>query len=241
MGFGAEFGQGVGPLAGAGREQDPLGHVRFGAGHPRRNRAQVVAGQGGGTEVAAQVVAGFGGPERGVLDAFLGYGECERVGAADGGGRVLASGDRVPPEGGCDAPDVLGVEHVHPAVLGAHRGGQAVDVGFGGGGDDRAVAQDDIGQKRGLVGPWRGHDQQVLFQRDPQPVAVVGPAVRNTECWCGPAIRYHSGSAARIRERRSAAKRPQRSHRLKRWVKPLPGCRQRWRRIRRWRARLPGR
>ena len=60
--------------------------------------------------------------------------------------------------------DVLGVEHVHPAVLGADRGGQVVDVGFGGGGDDRAgVAQDDIGQERGLVGPGRRHDQQVFF------------------------------------------------------------------------------
>ena len=177
MGFGAEFGQGVGPLAGAGGEQDPLGDVRVGAGHPGGDRAQVVAGQGGGVEVAAQVVAGFGGPERAVLDALLGHGERERVGAADRGGRVLASGDRVPAEGGGDAADVLGVEHVHPAVLGADRAGQVVDVGLGGGGDDRAgVAQDDVGQERRLVGPWRGHDQQMLFQRDPQAVPVVGPA-----------------------------------------------------------------
>ena len=42
-------------------------------------------------------------------------------------------------------------------------------------------------------------------------------------------------------ERRSAARRPQRSQRLKRWAKPLPGCSRRCRRIRRWRARLPGR
>jgi hypothetical protein len=38
---------------------------------------------------------------------------------------------------------------VHPALLGADRGGQVVDVGLGGGGDDRAgVAQDDIGLGR---------------------------------------------------------------------------------------------
>ena len=177
VGFGAEFGQGVGPLAGAGGEQDPLGDVRVGAGHPGRDRAQVVAGQGGGTEVAAQVVAGLGGPERAVLHALLGHGERERVGAADRGGRVLAARDRVPAEGGGHAADVLGVEHVHPAVLGAHRGGQRVQVGFGAGGDDRAgVAQDDIGQEGGLMGARGRHDQQVLLERDPQAVPVVRPA-----------------------------------------------------------------
>ena len=66
---------------------------------------------------------------------------------------------------------------MHRAEAGADRGGQREDVGFGAGGDDRAgVAQDDVGQERGLEHPGRGHDQQVLFQRDPQPVPVVGPA-----------------------------------------------------------------
>jgi hypothetical protein len=66
---------------------------------------------------------------------------------------------------------------VHPALLGADRGGQLVHVGLGGGRDDRAgVAQDDIGEECGLVGPGRGHDQQVLFQRHVQAVPVVGPA-----------------------------------------------------------------
>ena len=177
VGFGAEFGQGVGPLAGTGGEQDPLGDVRFGAGHPRCDRAQVVAGQGGGTEVAAQVITGLGGPERAVLDALLRHGERERVGAADRGGRVLAARDRVPAEGGGDSADVLRVEHVHPALLGAHRAGQRVDVGLGAGGDDRAgIPEDDIGQERGLIGPWRRHHQQVLFQRDAQAVPVVRPA-----------------------------------------------------------------
>ena len=243
VGFGAEFGQGVGPLAGAGREQDPLRDLRFGAGHPGRDGAQVVAGQGGGTEVAAQVVRGLGRPERAVLDALLGHGERERVRAADRGGRVLAALDRRPAEGGGHAADVLRVEHVHPALLGADRAGQVVDVGLGGGGDDRAgVAQDDIGQERGLVGPGRGHDQQVLFQRDVQAVAVVRPAHEHrvlTRVW-------RSGTTAaalgRIRpERRRAARRPQRSHRLKTWAKPLPGCSRRCSRMRRWRARLPGR
>ena len=147
MGLGAQFGQRVRPLIGTGGGQDPLGDVGVGAGHPVRDRAQVVAGQGGGVEVAAQVVRGFGGPERAVLDALLGHGERERVGAADRGGRVLASRHRVPAEGGGHGADVLRVEHVHPAVLGADRGGQVVDVGLGGGGDDRAgVAQDDIGR-----------------------------------------------------------------------------------------------
>src|SRR2546421_3837435 len=105
MGLAAEFGQGQRPLVGAGGGQDPLGDVGVGAGYPGGDGAQVVAGQGGGAEVAAQVVAGFGGPEGTVLHAFLGYGERERVGAADGGGGVLASGDRVPAEGGRDAAD----------------------------------------------------------------------------------------------------------------------------------------
>ena len=82
-----------------------------------------------------------------------------------------------------DAADVLRVEHVHRAEAGADRAGQGVDVGLGGGGDDRAgVAQDDVGEERGLVGAGRGHDQQVLFQRDPQPVPVVGPAEEHRVC-----------------------------------------------------------
>ena len=42
-------------------------------------------------------------------------------------------------------------------------------------------------------------------------------------------------------ERRRAARRPQRSHRLKMVAKPLPGCSRRCKRSRRCRARLPGR
>ena len=164
MGFGAELGQRERPLAGADGVQDAFGDVRFGAGDPGGDGAQVVAGDGGGVEVAAQVVAGFGGPEGAVFDAFLSDGERERVGAADRGGRVLAALDRVPAEGGGHAADVLGVEHVDRAEAGADRGGERVDVGFGGGGDDRAgVAQDDVGEERGLVGAGRGHDQQVFF------------------------------------------------------------------------------
>ena len=76
-----------------------------------------------------------------------------------------------------DAADVLGVEHVDRAEAGADRGGQGVDVGFGAGGDDRAgVAQDDVGQEGGLEHPWRGHHEQVFFERDAQGVPVVGPA-----------------------------------------------------------------
>src|SRR4051794_27936457 len=86
VGLGAELGQGVRPLAGAGRGQDPLGHARVGAADPGGDGAHVVAGQGGGTEVAAQVVGGFSGLEGAVLDAFLGHRERERVGAADRGG-----------------------------------------------------------------------------------------------------------------------------------------------------------
>ena len=38
------------------------------------------------------------------------------------------------------------------------------------------VAQDDVGQERGLEGPRRRHHQDVLFERDAQPVPVVGAA-----------------------------------------------------------------
>jgi hypothetical protein len=63
------------------------------------------------------------------------------------------------------------------AEVRAHRAGQGVDVGFGGGGDDRAgVLDDHVGQERGLVGPGRGHNQQVLFERDAQLMPVVGAA-----------------------------------------------------------------
>ena len=72
---------------------------------------------------------------------------------------------------------MLRVEDVHRAEFGADRAGQGVDVGFGGGGDDRAgVAQDDVGQERRLVGPGRGHDEQVLLERHVEPVPVVGAA-----------------------------------------------------------------
>ena len=177
MGLGAEFGQGQGPLVRAGGGQDLLGDVRVGAGDPGGDGAQVLAGQGGGAEVAAQVIRGLGGPEGAVLDALLGDGERERVRAADRGGRVLAALDRGPAEGGRDGADVLGVEHVDRAELGADGAGERVDVGFGGGGDDRAgVPQDDIGQERRFVGAGRGHHEQVLFERDAQTVPVVGAA-----------------------------------------------------------------
>src|SRR4029077_14197188 len=130
---------------------DPFGDVGVGAGDPGGDGAQVVVGQGSGVGVAAHEVAGFGGPEAAVLDALLRHGERERVGAADGGGGVLAAVDGVPAEGGRDAADVLRVEHVHRAELRADGAGQRVDVRFGAGGDDRAgVAQDDIGQERRL-------------------------------------------------------------------------------------------
>src|ERR1039457_1266279 len=177
MGLGVQFGQGQGPLVRAGGGQDLFRGVGVGAGDPGGDGSQVVAGQGGGVEVAAQVIRGFGGPEGAVFDAFLGHGEREGVGAADRGGRVVASLDRGPAESGRDAADVLGVEDVHRAVLGADGAGQGVEVGFSGGGDDRAgVPQDHIGQERGLVGAGRGHHQQVLLQRDLEPVPVVGPA-----------------------------------------------------------------
>ena len=177
MGLGAQLGQGQRPLAGAGGGQDLLGDVGVGAGHPGGYRAQVVPGERGGVEVAAQVVAGLGGPEGAVLDALLRHRERERVRAADRRGRVLAPVDRGPAERGRDAADVLRVEDVHRAAVRADRAGQRVDVGLGGGGDDRAgVAQDDVGQERRLIGPWRRHHENVLFQRDLEAVPVVRPA-----------------------------------------------------------------
>ena len=130
-GLAAQLGQGERPLVRAGGGQDPLGDVGVGAGHPGGHRAQVVLGQGRGVEVAAQVVAGLGRPERAVFDALLRDGERERIRAADRGGGVGAAVDRGPAEGGRDPADVLGVEHVDRAELGADGAGQGVDVGFG--------------------------------------------------------------------------------------------------------------
>ena len=166
----AELGQGDGPLVGAGGGQDAFGDVGVGAGDPGGDGAQVVVGQGGGVEVAAQVVTGLGRPEAAVFHALLRDGERERVGAADGGGGVLAAVDGVPAEGGRDAADVLGVEDVDRAEEGAHGAGQGVDVGFGGGGEDRAgVLDDHVGQEGRLIGPWWRHDEQVLLERNAQP------------------------------------------------------------------------
>ena len=152
-----------------------------------------------------------------------------------------ATGDQRKVDG--DAADVLRVEHVHRPRWARTAAGQGEDVGLGGGGDHRAgVAQDDVGEERGLVGARRGHHQQVLLQRDPQPVPVVRPAQEHRMLAAGPA-------AVRQRERRGGSgrsgaarrSRPHRSHRLKTWAKPLPGCSRRCSRIRRCRARLPGR
>jgi hypothetical protein len=177
LGLGAELRQGQGPLPCPVLGQDLLGDVGIGTGDPRGDGAHVVAGQGGGVEVPTQVVTGLGRPEAAVLDAFSGDRERERVGPADRGGRVLAPGHRRPGEGGRDGADVLRVEHVHRAALGANRRGEAEDVGLGGGRDDRAgIAEDHVGQERGLERPRRGHHQHVLFQWDPQAVPPVRPA-----------------------------------------------------------------
>ena len=157
--------------------QDLLWDVRVGSGYPGGHRPQVGAHQRGRVEVAAQVVAGLGGPERTVLDALVGDGESERVGAPDGRRRVLASVDRRPAERRGDPADALRVEHVQGAAACPRRGGQSEHVGLGGGGDYGAwVAQDHVGQERGLEGSRRRHQQQVLLQRDVQAVTVVGPA-----------------------------------------------------------------
>jgi hypothetical protein len=94
----AELGEGYSPLACTGSGKDLFRDMRIGSGYPGGHRPQVGAHQRGGVEVAAQVVAGLGGPERAVLDTLVGDGESERVGAADGRRRVLASVDGRPAE-----------------------------------------------------------------------------------------------------------------------------------------------
>src|ERR1017187_8795637 len=176
VGFAAHFGELAGEVAGraGGGGEDVLGFVEGVAGDPAGDVGEVQAGEGCGVEVAAEVVRGFGGPEAGVFDAFLGNGAGERVGAADRDGGFLAAGQGVPAEGGGDAADVLGVEHVHGSLAGAGGGGELVDVVFGGGGQDRAgVAQDDPGEPSGFSASGRAEDDGVLVQRQPQGVAVV--------------------------------------------------------------------
>jgi hypothetical protein len=72
---------------------------------------------------------------------------------------------------------VLRIEHVHWADEGADCTCELEQVRLRGGGDDRAgVLHDHVGQERRLVGPRRGHDQQVLLQRDAKLVPVVSSA-----------------------------------------------------------------
>ena len=157
--------------------EDPLRDARVGAGHPGGHGAHVVAAERGGVEEAAQVVAGLRRPERAVFDALAGDRERERVRPADRRRRVLAPLYRRPRERRGDAADELRVEHVHRAPQRADRGGQGEHVGLRGRGDDRAgVAQDHVGQERGLSRPRRGHDQHVLLQGDAQAVPPVRPA-----------------------------------------------------------------
>ena len=175
--LGAELGQSDRPLVGSRSGQNLLRQIRVGAGYPGGDRSQVIAGQGGGVEIAAQVVTRFRGPERTVFDALLGDGESERIRAADGSGRILAALDRGPGESRRHTADVLRVEDVDGTKSSAYRGGQRVDVRFGGGSDDRAgITQDDVSQERGLIRPRRRHHQQVLLQRNTQTVPVMSAA-----------------------------------------------------------------
>jgi hypothetical protein len=85
------------------------------------------------------------------------------------------------------------------------------------------VAEDDVGQERGLMGARRGHDQQVFLERDPQPVPVVGPAEEHRVLvrFGDPVPQREQGAdPARAAQRGQAA---QRSHRPTTWAKPLPG------------------
>ena len=126
-----------------------------------------------------------------ILDALLRHRERERVRAADRRGRVLAPVDRRPAERGRDAADVLRVEDVHRAAVRADRAGQRVDVGLGGGGDDRAgVPEDHVGQERRLIGAGRRHHEQCSGTRSPW---RWWARPRKTECSRGSRIRYRSG------------------------------------------------
>jgi len=149
-----------------GRRRTPMRRPRAGRIAPGRRRGSSRAGSRWPWRTRSTV-----------LDAFPGDGEGERVGTADGGSRVLAAVNGRPAEGGRDAADVLRVEHVHRAAEGTDRARQHEQVRLGAGGDDRSrVVQDNIGQECGLEGRPRGHHQDVLFQRDAQPVPVVGSA-----------------------------------------------------------------
>ena len=76
-----------------------------------------------------------------------------------------------------------------------------------------------------LIGPRRGHHQQVLFQRHRAAGAGSGPGPTAPNARAARGIRCQSAERGRIRpERRSAAKRPQRSHSSKQVAKPRPGA-----------------
>ena len=154
------------------------GHVRVGAGHPGGDGPQVVLGQGGGAEVAAQVVRLALADQK--VPSSTPF--CETANANASARRMAVAGSWQPSTGDQQKVDgtppmCCGLNTWHRAEEGADRAGELEDVGLGGGGDDRAgVAQDDIGEERGLVGAGRGHHQQVLLERDVEPVPVVGAA-----------------------------------------------------------------
>jgi hypothetical protein len=96
---------------------------------------------------------------------------------------------------------------------------RGVDVGLGGGRDSwTRIAQDHVGQERGLIRARRCHNEQMFFE---QGVPVLGPAEEHR-------VHARAGDAQRDgwTDPRGAAQGGQAAHRsqtLNRWAKPLPG------------------
>ena len=139
-------------------------------------------------------------------------------------------------------PMCLGVEDVDRAEEGAHGAGQGVDVGFGGGGQDRAgVLDDHVGQERRLISARWGHDEQVLLEGHVQPVqpqvqpdaqvagAVSGQVAGGQECPRGEARgdEQDGQEDGEFDDHRCAPLRAARTA-LRRAVRAAPGFRSSW-------------
>ena len=104
----------------------------------------------------------------------------KRVGAPDCDPRVYAAFDQVPPERAGQAADVLGIEHGRRAPESPQARGQRVDIRTGGRAEDRAAEVNDrFCEPSSFPSAGRGHDQNVLFQRDTQAVPVMSAAKKN--------------------------------------------------------------
>ena len=170
LGEGAEQLRGRGGV-GAG-VVDGAGAVAVG---PGPHVGHVAAEQRGGVHAGGERGGGLFHPP-GHLPG-VGDGADEVGGAADRLGGVLAADRHAPGEGGGDAGDVFGVEHLDGAEPGAVPGGGGVDVGAGFGDQHGAGMVDDpVPQHAALSRSGQGQDEGLVLGAGEDAAAVLGAA-----------------------------------------------------------------